>query len=104
KVPPAIGGAVMALDCDVRKAPVVKTLSCRLASFTVVVGISVSVARTVVWRQAVQLAPNASSKRSAVFFERPFIIRKSYCVSVGSLRASCSPGPNAYAVGIPYDE
>jgi hypothetical protein len=64
-VPPAIGGAVMALDWEVLKAPVVKTLSCRSTSFTVVVGISESVARTVVWWQATQLLPSASTRKKA---------------------------------------
>src|ERR1700676_3227957 len=64
-VPPAIGGAETTLDCSVCNAPLVNTFSCRSTSLTVAVGISASLAITVVCRQPILLAPNASASRNA---------------------------------------
>src|SRR5580704_16039482 len=64
-VPPAIGGAETTLDCSVCKAPFVNTLSCRSTSLTVAVGISASLAITVLCLHAIPLPPSAIASRNA---------------------------------------
>src|SRR5580700_8679506 len=73
KLPPAIGGAEMTLDCSVCSAPFVSTFSCRSTSLTVAVGISVSLAITVAWRHAIPLPPTASASRNAAARVRPLL-------------------------------
>src|SRR5712664_2726700 len=93
-----MGGAMIVLDWDVRRTPVVTTLSCRSTSLTVAVGTSESVARTVVWRQAKQPAAAATARRNAGTLERLLHLKVLYSASVGSFRANCSPGCNPFAI------
>src|SRR5579862_6873830 len=60
-----MGGAETTRDCSGCKAPFVNTFSCKSTSATLVVGISESLAITVVCLQATQLPPSINASRSA---------------------------------------